>query len=218
MDLREASVAVYAEEPDCTFCSPEGRSEWFNTPITSDEDKAFVVPSVGSLVPGYLLAIPVLHVTATCRIPEDEKERFASFVETIRTRLEQIYKSGVTLFEHSACGAPQQARSACISHAHLHLVPGSYDLASEAPQSRMMQYASLRAFIEGEHTSSYLMLQDPGGPVIASEDPAIPQFFRRLIAKRLGIAEAWDFALFPFFANVRQTYHDFDVKLKIDSL
>lgn len=213
MDTHEIPLVVHDEEPACTFCSPYGCNEWFNTPVASDEDKTVAVPSVGSLVPGYLLAIPVLHVTATCRIPREQKNRFASFVEVIAARLKDIYGIDITLFEHGACGAPHQARSACVSHAHLHLVPGTYNLASEAPRSRMMQYASLQDFLNSDQTSSYLMLQDPGGPVLTFEDPATPQFFRRIIAKRLGFAERWDYALFPFFDNVRRTYQDFGCEI-----
>lgn len=220
MDTNKATIVMHDEEPVCTFCSLDSASEWYNMPIMSYEDRAFVLPSVGSLIPGYMLALPSQHVTAVCKIPKADKDSFASFVETTLTRLSRIYGDSITMFEHGAFNTPRRKRSACVSHAHLHLVPGSYNLTSEAPSGGIDLYRSLREFIETDRTTPYLMLQDPGGPIVVFDDYAIPQFFRRVIAERLGITECWDYALFPFYENIRKTYHDFgcDVRPGEDSV
>jgi diadenosine tetraphosphate (Ap4A) HIT family hydrolase len=211
MDSRQASLEMHhRNDNDCEFCPPSGRLEWFNRPVAVDDDYAIAVPSLGSFVPGYLLAVPVAHVTASCRIQESDKARFASFVNKLAFKLTSIYETQVTVFEHGACLSSQEPQSACVNHAHVHLVPGNYDLTTEAP-SPVYKHDSFAEFMEEEQSKSYLMLQDPGGPLLSFEDKSTSQYFRRIIAQRLGIPDYWDYAMFPFFKNIKRTYHDFGI-------
>jgi diadenosine tetraphosphate (Ap4A) HIT family hydrolase len=209
VDSNEPPVVLHAEEAECIFCSPHGRDQWFDRPIASDGNQTIVVPAVGAFVRGYVLVVPVMHVTATCRIPEQAKDRFSAFVCDVAAHLGRLYGTKITLFEHAGCDSPGRPKSACINHAHLHLVPGSYNLTSESQTSELEVHKSLRDFLRPERRSPYLMFQDPDGPVASFPDHALPQFFRRAIAKRLGIGECWDYALFPFWENVQLTCQDF---------
>jgi diadenosine tetraphosphate (Ap4A) HIT family hydrolase len=212
MDSRSAPVVEHTEEAECAFCSSSGCQEWFNQPVATEEGCAVAIPSVGSFMPGYLLVVPIAHVTATCRMPLDVKAKFAAFTYNLSSRLSSLYGAPITMFEHGACVSSRLARSACITHAHLHLVPGKYDLVSELP-GRAENHGSLEEFLEHERDDPYLMAQDPGGLIVSFEDRPAPQFFRRVIADRLGIPSRWDYALFPFFDNVRRTYDDFGIEV-----
>jgi diadenosine tetraphosphate (Ap4A) HIT family hydrolase len=212
VDTREAPIVAEAIEDDCEFCSQSGRFEWFNTPLAIDKDYAIAVPSVGSFVPGYILVVPAVHVTASCRIPADHKARLASFTNDLASQLASKYREKITIFEHGACDSRLQPQSACVNHAHLHLVPGSYDLISEAPE-QVHKYSSLEEFLEEEREEPYLMLQDPGGPLLSFADQPVPQFFRRVVARRLGMADFWDYAAFPFYENIKHTYRDFGIRM-----
>jgi hypothetical protein len=116
------------------------------------------------------------------------------------------------MFEHGACATPDKPRSACITHAHLHLVPGSYSLVSEAP-GEIAKHDSFEKFLAEGQDGPYLMVQDPDGPLISFEDRPSSQFFRQIIARHLGMPERWDYALFPFFETVRRTYEDFGLEI-----
>lgn len=214
MDSRQASLVMHVDndDDDCEFCSPSRRSEWFNRPIAMDEDRAFAVPSLGSFMPGYLLAVPVAHVTASCRIPAEGKARFAAFVYKLASQLTSLYGTQVTIFEHGACLSNSKPQSACVDHAHVHLVPGNYDLSTEAP-SQVYKHESFMEFLEMKQSDSYLMLQDPAGPILSFDDKPTSQFFRRIIAQRLGIPDYWDYAMFPFTENIKRTYQDFDIDI-----
>jgi diadenosine tetraphosphate (Ap4A) HIT family hydrolase len=210
MDSRQATVLAHLDESDCEFCSPYGRLEWFNKPVAVDEGHSLALPSLGSFMPGYLLALPLTHVTASCRIPLNDKTRFATFVHKLVSQMADLYRTPITIYEHGACSAGQSPQSACVNHAHVHLVPGSYDLSTEA-SAQVCKYASFIEFLEEERNDPYLMLQDPGGPVLSFEDQPTSQFFRRIVAQRLGIADCWDYAMFPFFENIKRTYQDFGI-------
>jgi len=210
MGPAETSLVLHTAEPDCVFCdSCYEHGEWFNRPIASDEHRTLVLPAVGALVPGYVLVLPVRHVTATCRIPASDRAAFAAFVADVAVRLTLVYKVDVTLFEHAACDAPSAARASCINHAHLHAVPGNYNLSSMVGGTDIRSYASLEDFLADERHDPYLMLQDPGGPVVSFVDQPLSQYFRRVIARQLGMDNCWDYALFPFWNNVKQTCDDF---------
>ncbi len=214
MDTRKASDVTYVGEDDCEFCSPRGRLEWFNRPLASDGDYAIAIPSIGSFVPGYILVVPTEHVTASCRISSNHKARFASFAENLAAKLASIYQKQVTVFEHGACASPTQQQSACINHAHIHLIPGNYDLMSAAP-SQAHKHSSLEDFLDQDcGEDPYLMLRDPDGPLLSFEDRPAAQFFRRIIAQRLEIRDHWDYAMFPFFENVIRTYKDFGIDVE----
>lgn len=203
---------MHPDDSKCVFCPSSGRQPWFNTPISTDGGDTIAVPSIGSFTPGYLLIIPVIHVTALCGIPYKQRQSFLNFATATLRRLRKHYGEDVTIFEHGACDSPMDRRSACISHAHLHAVPGSYDLCSAVATRDSTQYESLASCLAVRRTAPYLMLQDPRGPVIVTDDVGVPQFFRRAIAKRLGMPEKWDFALYPFFDNIRSTYREFGIK------
>lgn len=212
MDTREAPIVVRDRVNDCEFCQSGERREWFNKPLATDGDVAIAVPSVGSFIPGYILIVPVMHVTASCRIPMANKARFASFSNELAAKLESIYSSPITMFEHGSCTSSDRQRSACVDHAHLHLVPGCYDLISAAP-AEVCKYNSLEDFLDEEREEPYLMLQDPGGPLVSFADQPSSQFFRRIIAQRLNIPECWDYAVSPFSENVKRTYLDFGIDI-----
>jgi diadenosine tetraphosphate (Ap4A) HIT family hydrolase len=178
--------------------------------LASDGDTAIAVPSLGSFLPGYLLAIPITHVNASCGIPEAKRARFAAFVGGLASRLSSLYGTEVTMFEHGACITDRQPQSACINHAHVHLVPGSYNLMSEMP-ALICKHDSLQGFLAEEWDNPYLMLQDPGESIVGSEDALTSQFFRRIIAHRLGMSDCWDYAMFPFWENIKRTYLDFGI-------
>jgi ATP adenylyltransferase len=207
---REGPVVAHVDDADCSFCFSQARDYWFNRPVARDGDCALAVPSLGSLVPGYLLILPLAHVTSTSRIPDSEKAKFASFTADISSRLSSLYEQPVTIFEHGACTSPSQQRSACVSHAHLHLVPGSYSLISESA-GEASEYSTYEQFLTSAPDDPYLMLQDPGGPLVSFADRPSPQFFRQVIARSLGMPECWDYALYPFFDNIERTYKDFGI-------
>jgi len=131
------------------------------------------------------------------------------------SRLAALYRIPITVFEHGACSSSEQPQSACINHAHIHLIPGSYNLLSEAP-TPVCKYDSLQEFLNEERDEPHLMIQDPGGPFMSFEDMPTSQFFRRIIARRLGIPDHWDYAAAPFDENIMQTYKDFGIEVTPD--
>ncbi|MCX5007782.1 HIT domain-containing protein [Streptomyces sp. NBC_00638] len=200
------STDVNADYDACEFCSPRNSEHWFNAPVATTEDFS-AIPSVGSFVPGYLLVIPKRHLFSSSQLPQDLKRAFSQFITDLSSHLQSLYSSPVTIFEHGASESLNDKSSSCVSHAHVHLVPGDYDLVSHMPDSGK-SYASLDDFMEPRREYPYLMCSH-SGRVHCYPDLPISQYYRRAVATALGKPDSWDYAAFPYWDNLRQTYKDF---------
>src|SRR3954469_4672155 len=94
------------------------RDLW-DTPIF--ESKSFIaVPSVGALVPGWLLVVPRLEILSFVQLSRALFPEFEEFVAEVAKTLEPNY-GPVSLFEHGA-SKKTSAVGCGVDYAHLHLV------------------------------------------------------------------------------------------------
>lgn len=176
--------------------------KWYNAPLKV-VSRAVALPAVGCLVDPYILACPVRHVPALRMLRQDEAVEFALFVESMHADL--FGRQPVTMFEHGGCGGESRS-SACVQHAHLHMMAGDFGIAS-APGIELLARAHglLDALMFREAPRvSYLLLSD-GGSWMLAKDPQVSQFFRRHIARELGIPDEWDYAASPRYDGVGRT-------------
>ena len=155
---------------------------------------------------------PEQHVESTRRIPRSVAAAFDALVERVSGTVRQLY-GPLTAFEHGSCRDPNSRRSACLAHAHIHLVPGWYRL--ERHLRSVGSVVSAAAWVPTAATwdSGYLFLQEPGALPLYGPDPGISQFFRRRIAEHLEIPDEWDYLLYPRLDNVHETVRRLDSRL-----
>jgi hypothetical protein len=194
------------------YHDPEDSLSWYDQPLFRSPGVGVAIPAVGAFLPGYLLASPVVHLSSVQGLPAASRARFVDFVEQVAAQVCERYGQS-TIFEHGSCRQSERRRSACLTHAHVHIVPGcySFDLLRLPVQQ---EFLSLKEFSEAPavgRLDGYLMYREPGGPVCYSRDLGISQFFRRHIASVRGTPDDWDYALFPHFANIRATIDDLTV-------
>lgn len=113
----------------------------------------------------------------------------------------------LTVFEHGGCH-DDKATSACIDHAHWHVLPGSYQLelsySGWTDTSTSLTDALLMAPEDG-----YLLAVEKS-QILLGRDPRQSQFLRRHIFGSLGRPDEWDYAAFPQWEDVRATQALFD--------
>jgi diadenosine tetraphosphate (Ap4A) HIT family hydrolase len=201
-----------AIDEHCLFCSvnndPEDSLSWYDQPLFRSPGVGVAIPAVGAFLPGYLLASPVVHLSSVRGLPSTSRAGFAEFVEQVAARVHERYGPS-TIFEHGSCRQAERRRSACLTHAHVHIVPGSYSF--DLLGLPVLEFASLAEFSDSPANSrvdGYLMYREPGGPVCYSRDLGVSQYFRRHIASVRGVPDDWDYALFPHFDNIRTTIDD----------
>ncbi|PKP79906.1 MAG: hypothetical protein CVT79_17435 [Alphaproteobacteria bacterium HGW-Alphaproteobacteria-18] len=173
-----------------------------------------VVPSLGSIVPGWTLTfprMPSLNLANSADIDRENVFRAARQAATVARRFE----SEVYHFEHGAAG--QGSLVGCgIDLAHLHTVPLGFDLLSAAIKfgagyatwTTERLDADLWCSLRGVE---YYLVWKSGSEeaVVGRSLKPTSQFFRRVIADRLGMAETWDYKTHAFAENISLTQKAF---------
>lgn len=206
---RPSCMAVGWNVSDCLFCAAYGATAtdlpWYDRPLVRRPDVGVTIAGVGAFVPGYVLVAPAEHKSSMQGLPPPEGRRFVEFVHAVVRCVESRF-GPATIFEHGSCRSEERRRSACITHSHIHVIPGRYSFDMLGLDKR--EYAELVDLVEVprlQRADGYLMYREPGRPVCYAPDMGVSQFFRRHIARVLGVAEEWDYALYPRWEHVRIT-------------
>lgn len=193
---------------DCLFCkagrSPNDEMAWHDRPIMQVQQIGAGIPGLGAFVPGYVLLFPEMHVHSMLLLPPPIRALFRAFQREVLKLVSREF-GPVTVFEHGTCASRDGRRSACLSHAHVHIIPGFYDLSQHVALPREAESSGPAASPQVLARSGYIYVHEPGGKPLYGRDPDISQYFRRRIADFLGIADEWDYLLFPRLSNVKET-------------
>lgn len=175
----------------CRFCGVAGREH-----VVDEDTTSCVLPSMGSLVPGWLLVVPNDHVISLAVLGLEQRSAFAEMVDRTTQRLAQRF-GAVVQFEHGPAGEGRSAGCG-VDHAHLHLVPFDANLREMArgldPTIDILKWRQVSWPWAAEITSGhdYLFVRDTSGIGWFAEAPTVPsQLFRRVIARHLGQTQ-WD--------------------------
>jgi diadenosine tetraphosphate (Ap4A) HIT family hydrolase len=182
---------------NCAFCpqlsSRPSRGRPEDTILASTG--SFVVwPSVGSLVEGWLIVVPKKHCLALASLGDADHGELTKLVSTLDSTLSAAYGLPVHTFEHGPA-VPGTSIGCSVDHAHLHVVPLGFDLATAArafdPHRTWFEAGDLST-LRGRHLAGtpYLWVRSPTGGTWTTFGGGIPsQFFRRLIARELDLGE-----------------------------
>jgi ATP adenylyltransferase len=195
----------------CCLCSEiaAGRSAavW-NQPVIESENFV-VLPSLGALVPGWLLIAPKVHYICTGSLPDKLRREFDGLKADVWSLLSSRYGS-VCAFEHGPAGV-QRSVGCGVDHAHMHLVPVHFDLIEAArphvPVDTSWSSADWRERQSAyERHLDYLYVEQPLGVArIAVHSRFGSQVFRKAIADRVGIPAQYNWREFPRFPTVLTT-------------
>jgi diadenosine tetraphosphate (Ap4A) HIT family hydrolase len=151
-----------------------------------------IVPTLGQIVEGHLLVVPVEHYCALADIPGGWIEELELLCRYTRSVLAREYGNCV-FFEHGMRGG---SSGGCgIDHAHMHAVPVVADgvldrLSHEFSGSVISSFAEIKESLEG--TLSYLLFEDASATRHVFPVKNLPsQYMRRLVAESIGKSD-WD--------------------------
>jgi ATP adenylyltransferase len=189
---------------NCVFCSQlreaAGRAPW-NVPILETENFV-VVPSLGALVDGWSLLLPKAHFLSMGALPQSLQTEAVFLQRQIEERLRSTFGQSLTIFEHGP-SAGKHNTGCGVDHAHLHILPGDFDLVSLA-----RPFVPLGAeWLEGDWDErsvafkaglDYLFVKQEGMPgllAVAAEFES--QVLRKAIAFQIGSAAEFNWRDFP---------------------
>jgi ATP adenylyltransferase len=184
--------------------------------ILFESNGCAVTPTLGSIVPGWLLVVPRMPAINFVRWKSATGVNPHDLVQGILTML-NVAAERVVWFEH---GPTEQGSSiGCgVDQAHLHLIidaPFAFrDFALAAAKAGELDWQTRSA--ETAHTSinprfSYLIAASVKQAVVAEQVEGVgSQFFRRVIADLVQQPHTWNYRTHPHLDNVRRTIRAFD--------
>jgi hypothetical protein len=174
-----------------------------------------VVPTLGAIVPNWLLLIPrdlVLNFRALVELRGRSPEHMvADVVQHLGLRKDEII-----WFEHGPCVAG--SLTGCgLDHAHIHiLIRPRFSFEAFAEKTRALCKlewiggASEGAYNRLSIDRSYLIAGSGDATIIAQDVEASgSQFFRRVVGALADVGEAWDYRQFPHADHIAETIGTF---------
>jgi diadenosine tetraphosphate (Ap4A) HIT family hydrolase len=196
----------------CSNLSSSSPDRPWNKPLF--ESANFVsLPSLGSLVEGWLLVVPKNHFLSMGALSNDLANELDLLKAEIGSVLERRY-GHLCIFEHGP-SLPNSHIGCSVDHAHLHLVPIDFDLfeavAPYLPPGTKWSTATWEDCRAAHHRGKdYLYLEQPiGNGRIAVHSAFGSQLFRKAIAARLGVPKQF---------NWREHFHVENIERTIKSL
>ena len=198
---------------DCPYCSgipgvgpnaADFHDTAFNTVLTSGPG-AVLTPTIGMLVPGYLLIVTHSHNTSIASLGGPALEKLDKWIIELIQQLTAIYGPYV-VFEHGSGGERDSLGSgACIVHGHLHLIPDNGALALAIGRDLSLSRLGSLSDIESYSSTNYALMHDGKGWLVAGSVALPGQWIRRHVARLTGRLAEYDWAAFPGEENLTKT-------------
>jgi diadenosine tetraphosphate (Ap4A) HIT family hydrolase len=197
----------------CKFCDKfavvrSARNAWDQ--VLFESPNFVVVPTVGSIVPGWLLILPRKHFLCVGAMGDAMIQEMLDLRRRAAASL-RVEFGPVTFFEHGPA-EPGTSVGCGVDHAHLHLVATRINLVEGAQQvlQEPLTWASVGG-LEATATSfarktSYLYVELANGKAwIGTGNRIGSQAFRKVIAAASGRTEAFDWKCHAFETNIQET-------------
>ena len=175
-----------------------------------ESENFVVVPTVGSIVPGWVLVVPRSHFLSVGYFDETLLREFIRIQNTAVKALQECF-GPVSIFEHGAV-RERESVGCGVDHAHLHIVATEHDLMSGVKVSgaNKLQWRRAAGIQAARSCVSeqmpYIFVQPPsGGAWIGSAEAIESQLMRKVVAAQTGQLDCWDWKAYPFSNNVRET-------------
>ena len=164
-----------------------------------------VLPSLGSIVPGWLLIVPKLKVARFADLPTSTETKLMQLVLQLGART-SIRFGKPYLFEHG--GYVGSDVSCGVDQAHLHLVPLDFDLLEVARREPDQTWKKCRNPLcppPDKELGEYLFVSSLDVAFASEVTKPVSQWFRRLIARESGKPNEWNYKEHAFLDNIRTT-------------
>jgi ATP adenylyltransferase len=178
--------------------------------VVRQTDRLVAVPSVGSLVPGWLLVMPKVHALSLAEFGRSDMAGLEKEIGEIAATWSEIF-GPLTWFEHGPC-APGSTVGCSVDHAHMHLVPlAGFDLLNATktwmPEIEFERVDGLAAAVAAiDSDIPYLHLRTEDRKIWLARSHGIPsQAFRRVIATAQGRPEEFDWKNSPHPEALEET-------------
>jgi diadenosine tetraphosphate (Ap4A) HIT family hydrolase len=178
--------------------------------ILFESENFIVIPSLGSLVPGWVLIIPKVFSLSLSQLSEEKLIELEKIANSFEIKMKSKFNSNTVRFEHGPSSS--QSKVGCgVDYAHLHIIPIDFDLIDSLKNLLNINYEwreikSLNSLSCVSTKEDYLYYRNGLDKHFVTIQNNIPsQLFRRVIAHQLNQPEKFDWKFFPHFNLVDET-------------
>lgn len=206
-----------AAHEQCPFCdSSETPASPFDVRLPLQE-RAALIPALGMLMPGYLLAVTDEHTTSFAQLDRVRLRNTDNALQKSEQYLQKHFGAYVRV-EHGSDNITACGSGGCIEHAHQHLIPDlrvGELIHKKLPWQQLDSYEDIAEF----RGKPYIYLGRLGLHYVVPEPQLPGQWTRRQIAEVWGL-DHWDWALSQGALNLLKTFVELNVfpekKLLVD--
>lgn len=191
---------------DCVFCNIDN-SKVENT-IIDESDNFFVLPSIGSLVDGYLLIVSKRHINSMAELMENERIEYEFLIKKYRNLFKNNYNKFPIIFEHDCPVVNSDMKASSIVHAHTHIVNHKFIDGNTIIKKLNFNRIDNLSHISKE--KNYIMYINPDNVCyLTNRFEPVSQMMRKIIAKDLGYENKFDWKKEMFVENINSTIKKF---------
>lgn len=188
----------------CKFCKAKVAEikQFQADEILYESDKYYAISSIGGFIPGWTLVFPKEHNLNLSGMYCHEE--LIAFISEVNNVVSELYGPTV-VFEHGSNN--EESQTACgVAHAHIHIVPFGQDIESLAKESapnlpwEKTNLITLNNIVKDNEyffCSSNYKGHETEGYVAISDTPQ-SQFFRKVLAKAVGLVDLYDYKKYRF--------------------
>ncbi len=192
---------------DCKFCNIENKKE--NT-IIFESNNFYVVPSLGSFVPNYLLIISKRHIYSMSELNESEFKEYKNILKDFSKIYEEKFNRKPIVFEHGSAAKNGYSASSIV-HAHCHII--DYNFKDEQKLISDLKLKEIKLEELKNIKENYIFYISNNGKYYISLDfPVISQLMRIKIAEEIGIKDKYNWKNDIFMENINITIENFKRK------
>lgn len=195
------------DDNKCRFCKIASGA-YFKSKIDNpilQTDSYIVIPSIGAFITGWAMIVPKEHsLNLSDHYLSDE---FNELFLSVKLLMEQKFGS-VIVFEHGSVN--ENSVMGCgVDHSHLHIVPFKQSISAEAPFKNEDWIPCNMSDIKGiVGDREYLFFRDvgssentPNAGLLNIPKKTESQFFRKILASKVGLEHISDYKRFDFYDN-----------------
>ena len=184
---------------NCIFCDVD-ISKYYNT-IIEETNNFIVIPTIGSLVDGYILIVTKEHFYNMLNLDENIKLEYLSLINKYRLRFKNVYKKYPIVFEHGTNNLENTVSS--IIHAHTHIV--NHKFSDEKTIIEELKFKEFD-FLNDNLQNNYIMyISNDNNYYISTSFNNRSQLMRYYIAKDLNMINKYDWNKYIFSENITTT-------------
>ena len=194
----------------CIFCDIDN-SKIENT-IIEETEYFYILPTLGSLVDGYILIVTKRHINSMSELNENELIEYKNIIEKYKNLFKKIYNKTPIVFEHGTPNQNSEMKANSVTHAHTHIV--NINFSNENEILEKYNFKKINDFKEINKNTNYIKYISNNKIYITYNFPSVSQLMRILIAEELNYKDKFDWKKERFDENIISTIERIKGELK----